>query len=377
MIIAMKQGNTEGLLKISEVAEAAGTSISTVKFYVKEGLVEIARKTGKNMAYYSPESVERVKLIRTLQSEKYYPLAVIKHLLKNGGAASEVELFDTINKVDFSDYYELIPVFEAAKEVGLKKSDAEALIRAGLISTTNSGHTRMCCRGDCRVMKLVKIRMDAGIPLPQTVKTFSMYEMHLRETTQSDIDSLVADGILKKNLGTEDIMNIINVSDETLDTFISMKRYAMNAALGSVYVDMTIRLLSVLKKYGKGVREILGELKYFAAAEDLEKALSGQKTNDRSLFVYGEMLRLDGTGLAKTLSVLHKAGTHFEKPEPESGNAVSNMTASALRLGWLSFAPEAFGYSSIAAREEFVQNTSDKTFVESVLRLLDELQNAK
>ncbi len=373
----MKQDKTEGLLKISEVAEAAGTSVSTVKFYVKEGLVEIERKTGKNMAYYSPDSVERVRLIRTLQSEKYYPLAVIKHMLKNGGAASETELLDTINKVDRSDYYELIPVFEAAKEAGLKKSDAETLVRAGLIVTTNHGHIRMCCRGDCRVMKLAKMRMDAGIPLLQTVKTFSMYESHLRETTQNDIDSLVADGLLKKTLGTEDIMNIINVSDETLDSFIAMKRYAMNASLGSVYVDKTVRLLSVLQEYGKGVCKILGSLKYFDAAESLGKALNGQRTHDRSLTVYSEMLRLDGTGLAKTLSVLHRSGTHFEKPEPESGDAISDMTAAALRLGWLTFAPEVFGYSPDEARAEFVENTSDKTFVESVLRLLDELQNAK
>ena len=373
----MKQEKTDGLLKISEVAQAAGTSVSTVKFYVKEGLIEIERKTGKNMAYYASESVERVRLIRTLQSEKYYPLAVIKHMLKNGEAASEIELLDTINKVDRSDYYELIPVAEAAKEAGIKKSDAEALIRAGLVTATNSGHIRMCCRGDCRVMKLAKMRMDAGIPLPQTIKTFAMYESHLRETTQKDIDSLVSDGILKKSLSTEDIMNIINVSDETLDSFIGMKRYAMNASLGTVYVSMTGSLLTVLQEYGKGVCEILGSLKYYDAADSLERAINGQKAHERSLSVYSEMLRLDGTGLAKTLSVLHRAGNHFEKPEPRSDNAVNDMTADALRLGWLTFAPEVFGYSPDAARRIFIESTSDKTFVESVLRLLDELQDAK
>lgn len=373
----MKQDKTEGLLKISEVAEAAGESVSTVKFYVKEGLIDIERKTGKNMAYYSPECVERVKLIRTLQSEKYYPLAVIKHMLSSGGTASEIELFDTINKVDFSDYYELIPVLDAAKEAGLKKSDAEALIHAGLIAVTNSGHTRMCCRGDLRVMKLAKMRIDAGIPLPQTVKTFSMYETHLRETTQRDIDTLVADGILKKSLGTEDITNIINVSDETLDRFITMKRYAMNASLGNVYIDKTVRLLSLLQKYGRGVCGILDMLKYKDAASSLEKALKGQKTPDKSLTAYSEMLRLEGTGLANTLSVLHRAGVYFEGPEPRSGNSENDMTASALRLGWLSFAPEVFGYSPDAARKEFVEKTADKIFVESVLQLLDELQNAK
>ena len=45
---------TEGLLKIGALARAAGVSVSTVKFYAKEGLIRAAVKTGRNMAYYDP-----------------------------------------------------------------------------------------------------------------------------------------------------------------------------------------------------------------------------------------------------------------------------------------------------------------------------------
>lgn len=368
--------NIDGLLKISELAAAANESVSTVKYYVKEGLVEIACKTGKNMAYYAPESVERVKLIRTLQSEKFYPLAVIKHMLRNKAAgAAEFELLDTINKADKSDYYERLPVTEAAKEAKLKPREVEAIISSGLIVPVMSGHNRMCTHGDCRLMKLIKMRMTAGIPLVQSIETFSMYESHLRDTTKKDIESLVRESILVKALSTEDIMNIINVSDETLDDFIGMKRYAMNATLGAEYIAKTEMLLPRLNAFGKGVAETLKLLSYSETSENLEKMLAGQESSDKTFAVYSEMLRIGGTGLANTLSVLFRAGNYLKEPAPKTDSAKMNMVHDALRLGFMTFAPEEFGFESLKAKEEFIENTADKAFTESVLRLIQKLQD--
>lgn len=366
--------NTDNLLKISELAAATGESVSTVKYYVKEGLIETACKTGKNMAYYAPESVERVKLIRTLQSEKFFPLAVIKHLLRNKDAgAAELELLDTINKADKSDYYEKLSVAEAAKEANLKPREAEALINAGLIVPVMNGHNRMCTRGDFRLMKLVKLRMKAGIPLEQTIKTFSMHEAHLKETTKNDIECLVRESILTKNLSTEDIMNIINVSDETLDNFIGMRRYAMNASLGADYLEKTEKFLPQLEEFGKGVLDILRELSYDPVAKKLEKALSGKKTTDKTLSDYGELLSIGGSGLANTLSVLIRVRNDFIKPAPRTDGGKEDMVHDALRLGFITLAPEDFGLESDRAKTEFIENTLDTTFRESVLKLLQKL----
>ena len=368
--------NKDNLLKISELAAAAGESVSTVKYYVKEGLIETACKTGKNMAYYAPESVERVKLIRMLQSEKFYPLAVIKHLLRNKDAgAAELELLDTINKADKSDYYERLPVAEAAKEADLKPREAEALINAGLIVPIMNGHNRMCTRGDCRLMKLVKLRMKAGIPLEQTIKTFAMHEAHLKETTKKDIESLVRESILSKNLSTEEIMNIINVSDETLDSFIGMRRYAMNASLGADYLEKTEKLLPRLEAFGKGVLDILRELSYDMVAGKLDKALAGKKTSDKTLSAYSELLSIGGTGLANTLSVLIRVGSYLKEPAPRTDDAKADMVHDALRLGWMTLAPEDFGCEPYRAKMEFVEKTSDTAFTDSVLRLILKLQD--
>jgi DNA-binding transcriptional MerR regulator len=79
--------NDAGLLKMSELAERSGVSAGTIKHYLREGLLgegdEIVR-TSRNMAYYPPEYVERIQLIKRLQEERFMPLRVIKERILEG-----------------------------------------------------------------------------------------------------------------------------------------------------------------------------------------------------------------------------------------------------------------------------------------------------
>jgi len=69
------------LLKISELAERAEVPVATVRHYLREGLLPEPFKTSKNMAYYSPEFVDRIRLIKRLQEERFMPLRVIRDAL--------------------------------------------------------------------------------------------------------------------------------------------------------------------------------------------------------------------------------------------------------------------------------------------------------
>jgi DNA-binding transcriptional MerR regulator len=66
---------------MSELAERSGVSTGTIKHYLREGLLgegdDIVR-TSRNMAYYPPEYVERIRLIKRLQEDRFMPLRVIK-----------------------------------------------------------------------------------------------------------------------------------------------------------------------------------------------------------------------------------------------------------------------------------------------------------
>src|ERR1700758_3517082 len=92
---------THGKLKMSELAERSGVSAGTIKHYLREGLLGSDRdvvRTSRNMAYYPEEFVDRVKLIKRLQEERFMPLRVIREVIADDPerAARVIELEDRI-----------------------------------------------------------------------------------------------------------------------------------------------------------------------------------------------------------------------------------------------------------------------------------------
>jgi DNA-binding transcriptional MerR regulator len=93
--------NDDGLLKMSELAEASGVSAGTIKHYLREGLLgdgEGVVRTSRNMAYYPPTYVERIQLIKRLQEERFMPLRLIRKVLDEDPAHAQalVDLEDRI-----------------------------------------------------------------------------------------------------------------------------------------------------------------------------------------------------------------------------------------------------------------------------------------
>jgi DNA-binding transcriptional MerR regulator len=92
---------TDGLLKMSELAEQSGVSAGTIKHYLREGLLgggDDVVRTSRNMAYYPVEFVRRIRLIKRLQEERFMPLRLIRELMAEDPerAARMIELEDRI-----------------------------------------------------------------------------------------------------------------------------------------------------------------------------------------------------------------------------------------------------------------------------------------
>jgi DNA-binding transcriptional MerR regulator len=89
-------------LKMSELADASGVSAATIKHYLREGLLgdeEGIVRTSRNMAWYPPEYVDRIRLIKRLQEERFLPLRLIKELLSERPPRTpraEVDLPDNV-----------------------------------------------------------------------------------------------------------------------------------------------------------------------------------------------------------------------------------------------------------------------------------------
>ena len=68
--------------KMRDLCVETGLDRQAIHFYIQQGLVPEGFKTGRNMAYYGPEHLDRIRLIRKLQDERFLPLKAIKAMLE-------------------------------------------------------------------------------------------------------------------------------------------------------------------------------------------------------------------------------------------------------------------------------------------------------
>ncbi len=85
----MTRGQVEReLVKMAHLAKRSGVPTPTIKHYIREGLVDgPAVRTSRNMAYYDARNVERIRVIKHLQTERYLPLQIIGELLEPAPSA--------------------------------------------------------------------------------------------------------------------------------------------------------------------------------------------------------------------------------------------------------------------------------------------------
>jgi DNA-binding transcriptional MerR regulator len=93
--------DTTGMLKMRDLAERSGVSAATIKHYLREGVLGDDQgivRTSRNMAWYPPDFVERIRLVKRLQEERFMPLRLIKGVMDRGPeqAAALVAVEDRI-----------------------------------------------------------------------------------------------------------------------------------------------------------------------------------------------------------------------------------------------------------------------------------------
>lgn len=76
--ILMGKGREIKLLRIGELARMAGETKPTIRFWTKEGLLEVVRLTKGKYALYDAKMIERAGEIRRLQKEEGLSIAEIK-----------------------------------------------------------------------------------------------------------------------------------------------------------------------------------------------------------------------------------------------------------------------------------------------------------
>ena len=136
--------NRDGLLKMSELADASGVSAGTIKHYLREGLLgkgEDVVRTSRNMAYYPPGFVERIRLIKQLQEERFMPLQAIRRVLEDDPdrARALVELEDRILDRALAGDESRVSAAQLSKRLDIPREALDRMVEIGLLTPNSRG----------------------------------------------------------------------------------------------------------------------------------------------------------------------------------------------------------------------------------------------
>ncbi len=342
---------TKNLLRISELAMRSGVSVSTIKHYVKEGLVPHALKTGRNMAYYDPSCVERIKLIKKIQKERFLPLDVIKRLISSGDSfGEELEIGKAILKTHRRSPKER-SVSESQIEAvtGYPREKIALLEREGLVIPEMGGGIKMYDPIDVMIIDVMRRREDAGLPMDYSVTTINVYRDAIQKAVAEDIRLFARN--LMGDISSRTAVRLITEVDDLLETFMVLYRQKMlrtqsTAAIhGLNEIPSKLALISFLPVTGRDLRSpdadgVAARLAYAFCAGDYDAAirLAGEEGLPREI----------GPAAVRVLALLLKDETAaaFELLEHEMTEPSQRMFDNAVAALACIFAiAEASGFS--------------------------------
>ena len=135
---------------MGELAEASGVSAGTIKHYLREGLLPEPVKTSRNMSWYPPEFVERIRLIKQLQEERFMPLKAIKSVLDEDPvrARALVELEDRILERALSTEQARTSAAEVKRRYDMPAEVLDRLEQIGMLTPNSRGYSAARRAGD-------------------------------------------------------------------------------------------------------------------------------------------------------------------------------------------------------------------------------------
>ena len=157
------------LVKMANLAKRSGVPTPTIKHYIREGLLDgPAIRTSRNMAYYDARNIERIRVIKQLQTERYLPLQIIGELLEPAPSAKLRAAQDHV-----ATLAALAPA--VATPAGLRKlridvlrygtvraSELARLERAGILTLEGKGGTAGYSGVDVELLALIDTVRRSG-----------------------------------------------------------------------------------------------------------------------------------------------------------------------------------------------------------------------
>lgn len=135
-------------LKIGEIAKKSGVPPSTIRYYVRQGLLPEPDKVNKSMAYYDEGCVEKIQAIRHLQETKYFPLSVIRNILRRMDEGMSLEEAEAIEDAIFGTQPDAADIMvdkkDFLKHTGLSSDEFQEAVKIGLLMPYLQEKGRTC-----------------------------------------------------------------------------------------------------------------------------------------------------------------------------------------------------------------------------------------
>jgi len=211
--------SANGLLKMKELAEASGVSAGTIKHYLREGLLPEPVKTSRNMAYYPPEFVERIRLIKQLQEERFMPLKHIKAVIDEDPerAKALVELEDRILERASRGEQSRISAAELRKRCDVPQEVLDRLAELEVLTPNSRGYSP----SDVQIVEAItRFRAGGyGEEIGFTVYDTLRYKRALEDLVKEEVRVLVER--LAGEMETEQAVQMVDKGAEPLNDLIA------------------------------------------------------------------------------------------------------------------------------------------------------------
>ena len=207
------------LLKMSELVEASGVSGATIKHYLREGLLPEPIKTSRNMAWYRPETVERIEVIKRLQEERFMPLKAIRSVLSEDPeqAKALLEVEDRIIDRAFATERKRTSAAEVREDYGMPAEVLDRLAEIGILTPNARGYSP----SDVSIIEAISRFRASGYDEKTgfTVYDTMRYRRALEALVKEEVDVLMErlDGEVEPDRAVE----LIEAGAEPLRDFIA------------------------------------------------------------------------------------------------------------------------------------------------------------
>lgn len=141
------------LVKMAILARRSGVPAPTIKHYIREGLLPGPDvRTSRNMAYYDARLADRIRVIKSLQAERFLPLRVIGELLeappsaglradKAGQKRALVALAPVIGEQRAESSEKRRKRADVIRSHGVTRAELDRLEKAGILELRGEGET--------------------------------------------------------------------------------------------------------------------------------------------------------------------------------------------------------------------------------------------